>query len=156
MQGRHCTMARTNPRAMSDDDFNKDESTAMIASTPNRGEAGLLPHVVVEYTLHRAGKDSNILAGSAVLSSSGGLCTPCEACPKRNLFRQFFGIKFHHDGHTCVRAISTFECARCFNLVDCIQYLMTDTNWIGCVDACQNFGLGFLKRFYPILSFCVI
>ena len=61
------------------------------------------------------------MAGSSVLSS-GGLCPPFESCPNQNLFQQFFGIEFIYDGHTNIRAISTYEYPHCFGLVESIQY----------------------------------
>ena len=102
-----------------DADFNKDESSCMIVGTPKPAESDSAPRVEVKYNLHRVGEDTTILAGSSIISTSG-LCPPFEACPNRNLFQQFFGIKFNFDNHTYVRAISTFEFAHCFNLIDSI------------------------------------
>ena len=50
------------------------------------------------------------------------MCPPFELCPNRNLFQHFFGIEFHHDDYTFVRALSTYEFSLCFGLVDDIQY----------------------------------
>ncbi len=41
---------------------------------------------------------------------------------RASLFQHFFGIEFYHDGHTYIQAISTFEFACCFNLIESIQY----------------------------------
>ena len=73
------------------------------------------------FHLHHADSDITILAGSTAVSS-GSLCPPFESCPNQNLFQQYFGIEFIQDGHTHVRAISTYDFARCFGLVDSIQY----------------------------------
>jgi hypothetical protein len=54
--------------------------------------------------------------------SGDSLCPPFEACPNRNLFQQYYGLEFHHDGHTYVHAISTYKFTPCFNLVDKLQY----------------------------------
>ncbi len=114
-----------------DNEFNKDESLKMIGSAPKQAELDSIPHVVIQYTMHRAGKDAIILAGLSVISISG-LYPPFEACPNRNLFQHFFGIEFQFDGHTYVRAISTFEFARCFNLIKSIQYrLAHEKYWYG-------------------------
>jgi hypothetical protein len=107
-----------------DADFNKDKSTLMVASAPKQVDSGALPHATIKYNLHRVGEDANIHAGSSVLSTNG-LCPPFEACPNRNLFQHLFGIEFHHNGYTYVRAISSFEFARCFNLVESIQYCLS-------------------------------
>jgi hypothetical protein len=39
-----------------------------------------------------------------------------------NLFQQYYGLEFHHDGRTYVHAILTYEFTRCFNFVDKLQY----------------------------------
>jgi hypothetical protein len=100
------------------------DSKKMITTIPKPIASQQSCGVTVKYHLHHANSDATILAGSSVLSS-GGLCPPFESCPNRNLFQQFFGIKFIHDGHTHVRAISTYEFARCFGLVESIQYRLS-------------------------------
>jgi hypothetical protein len=106
-----------------DNDFNKDKATQMIVSAPKQAKLGSITPIMILYHLHRADEDATILAGSGVLSPSS-LCLPFEACPTRNLFQHFFGIKFHFDGHAC-----------CFNLVENIQYhLSHEKNRFG-VDA---------------------
>jgi len=97
------------------------DSTKMIATIPKPVASQQSCGITIKYHLHHANSDAKILAGSSVLSS-GGLCPPFESCPNRNLFQQFFRIKFIHEGHTHVRAISTYEFARCFGLVESIQY----------------------------------
>ena len=114
-----------------DADFNKEDTGRMIVTEPKPAESHSAPRIVVKYNIHRDGKDTSILAGSSVISTSG-LCPPFEACPNRNLFQQFFGIEFHFENHTYVRAISTFEFARCFNLIDSIQYRIShEKYWYG-------------------------
>ena len=117
-----------------DSDFNKDESALMTVSAPTPAESDSVPHVVVKYNIHRAGSDTTILAGSSGVSTSGR-CPPFEACPNRNLFQQFFGIEFNFDDHTYIRAISTFEFARCFNLIDAIQYRISHDKYRHGLDA---------------------
>jgi hypothetical protein len=93
----------------------------MIASTPKLAiltESGL---VNIKYHLHHDNANGSILAGSSVLLGDS-LCPPFEACPNHNLFQQYYGLKFHHDGHTYVCTILTYEFTRCFNLVDKLQY----------------------------------
>jgi hypothetical protein len=80
----------------------------MTMSVLKQAETDVTPHIVVLYYLHCTDKDATILAGSSVLSISG-LCPPFKACPNRNLFQHFFGIKFTFNGHTYVHAISTFK-----------------------------------------------
>ena len=97
------------------------DSKKMITTIPKPVASAQSRGVMIKYHLHHADSDATILAGSSVLSS-GGLCPPLESCPNRNLFQQFFGIEFIHEGHTHVRAISTYEFSRCFGLVESIQY----------------------------------
>jgi len=73
---------------------------------------------------HRVDVDATIFAGSTVVSS-GSLCPPFESCPNQNLFQQYFGIEFIQDGHTHVCTILTYKFARCFGLVDSIQYRLS-------------------------------
>ncbi len=117
-----------------DDSFNNDESLKMIVSAPKRAESDCIPHVVIQYNMHRAGKDAAILDGLSVISTSG-LCPPFEACPNRNLFQHFFGIKFHFDSHTYVWAISTIKFALCFNLINFIQYRLSHEKYCYGLDA---------------------
>ncbi len=100
------------------------DSKKMITTIPKPIAGQQSRGVTVKYHLHRADSDATILAGSSVLSS-GGLCPPFESCPNRNLFQQFFRIEFIHDDHTHVCAISTYEFARCFGLVESIQYRLS-------------------------------
>jgi hypothetical protein len=117
-----------------DAEFNKDESFRMTVSAPKLAKLDSVPRVVVKYNIHCAGDDATILAGSNVISTSG-LCPPFEACPNKNLFQQFFGIEFHFDGHTYLCTISTFEFARCFNLIDSIQYRISHNKYRHGLDA---------------------
>jgi hypothetical protein len=104
-----------------DGNFNMDKTSTMIASMPKPAISTDSSHVHVKYHLHHDNANSSILAGLSVLSGDS-LCPPFEACPNQNLFQQYYGLKFHHDGHTYVRAISTYEFTCCFNLVDKLQY----------------------------------
>ncbi len=104
-----------------DIDFNKDEPSPMIASMPKPAVSTNCQFVNIKCHLHRGNANSSILAGSSVLSGES-LCPPFEACPNQNLFQHYFGIKFHHDGHTYVRAISTYKFTCCFGLLKRLQY----------------------------------
>jgi hypothetical protein len=106
----------------------------MIVSVPKQAKLGSITPIMILYHLHCADKDATILAGSGVLSPSS-LCPPFEACPTRNLFQHFFRIKFHFDSHTYVHAISTFEFAHCFNLVENIQYRLSHEKYHFGMDA---------------------
>jgi hypothetical protein len=107
-----------------DVDFNKDETCKMIASTPKLTNTSSSTGVVIKYYLHHKLSGSTILAGFSILSGDS-VCPPFESCPNQNLFQQCFGLEFHHDGCTYVCAISTFEFAQCFNLINKVQYCMS-------------------------------
>jgi hypothetical protein len=105
----------------------------MIVSVPKQFELGSITPIMILYHLQCAEKDATILAGSCVLSPLS-LCPLFEACPTKNLFQHFFGIKFHFDSHTYVHGISTFEFACCFNLAENIQYRLSHEKY--------RFGMG--------------
>ncbi len=94
-------------------DLNKDNTAHMTMSAPKQAETDGAPHIAILYNLHRTGKD----------------------CPNRNLFQHFFGIEFTFNGHTYVRAISTFKFARCFNLIESIQYRLSHEKYCFELDA---------------------
>jgi hypothetical protein len=100
------------------------DASKMISTIPKPVTSQQSSRIMVKYHLHRANSEATILDGSSVLST-GGLCPPFESCPNRNLFQQFFGIEFIHDGHMHVHAISTCKFACCFNLVEAIQYRLS-------------------------------
>ncbi len=106
-----------------DKDFNKDETCQMTATTPKPTTTNNLSPigVVTKYHLHRNDFNESILAGSLVLSEDGS-CPLFESFPNQNLvFKQYFGLNFHHDCHTYVCAVSTYEFTFCFNLIKKIQ-----------------------------------
>ncbi len=119
---------------MDDVDFNKDTESKMTASTSKPTKPSASPEVRIEYYLHRDGHDALILAGSAVLSWDS-ICPPFKSCPNQNLFQQFISIEFHHESHTYIWVISTYEFAHCFNLVEKIQYYMSHERYKFSLDA---------------------
>ncbi len=138
-------------------DFNKDNTAHMTVSAPKQAKTDGASHIAVLYNLHCTGEDTTILAGSSVLSISG-LCPPFEACPNRNLFQHFFGIKFAFNGHTYVCSISTFEFVHCFNLIKSIQYRLSHENIVlDRTHQCLRLLLhGSLTMSIPISFFCAI
>ncbi len=106
----------------------------MTAITPKLANPSTSPGVLVQYHLNRHSQNATILAGSSVLSWER-VCSPFEPCPNQNLFQQFFGIKFHHDDHTNVRAILTYDFSRCFWLVENIQYRLSHDRYKFGLDA---------------------
>jgi hypothetical protein len=117
-----------------DVEFNHDESSKMIVSLPKSADSTTSPRLIIEYHLHRQGANGSIFAGSSVLSTAS-LCPPFEACPNQNMFQQFFGIEFHFEDRTYVRAISAFEFTRCFGLMEQLQYRLSHANYKYGLDA---------------------
>ena len=106
----------------------------MIVSTPKPAIPTNSPCVNIKYHLHCNDANGSILAGSPVLSTDS-LCPPFDACPNQNMFQQFFGLEFHHDGHVYVHAISAYEFTCCFNLMERIQYCLSHDKYKYGLDA---------------------
>jgi hypothetical protein len=117
-----------------DKKFNKDDASMMTVSTPKLAESTKSPCPMIKYHLHRQDANGSIFAGSSILSADS-LCPPFEACPNQNMFQQFFGIEFHFEGHTYVRAISAYEFTRCFRLMEKLQYRLSHANYKHGLDA---------------------
>ncbi len=116
------------------DSFNKDDTSMMIVSAPKPATSTISSCVKINYHLHQHNVNGSIFAGSLVISKDG-LCPPFDACTNQNMFQQFFGIKFHFEGHTYVRAISAYEFTRCFRLMEQIQYRLSNANYKHGLDA---------------------
>jgi hypothetical protein len=106
-----------------DNKFNK-EGQKMIATIPRPADASASPSIKIMYYLHQDNHDYSIFDGTSVLSP-GSLYPPFESCLNHNLFQNYFGIEFHHDGSTYVHAISTYEFTQCFGLIKQIQYWLS-------------------------------
>jgi hypothetical protein len=116
--------------AVSDDSFVNDDTSDTIASMPTPSVVASLPAgITVLYHLHTRSTGPGSLNGSAVLSLDS-LCAPFDGAPNANLFGHHFGIEFHYDDHTYVRAILPFEFTSCFGLTDDLRYwLSKPDNW---------------------------
>jgi hypothetical protein len=117
-----------------DKKFNKDDASMMTVSTPKLAESTKSPCPMIKYHLHRQDANGSIFAGSSILLADS-LCPPFEACPNQNMFQQFFGIEFHFEGHTYVRAISAYEFTCCFRLMEKLQYRLSHANYKHGLDA---------------------
>ncbi len=117
-----------------DKKFDNDDASMMTVSTPKLAASTKSPCPIIKYYLHRQNANGSIFAGSLILLTDG-LCPPFKACPNQNMFQQFFGIEFHFEGHTYVRAISAYEFTRCFRLMEQIQYCLSHANYKHGIDA---------------------
>jgi hypothetical protein len=50
-------------------------------------------------------------------------------------FQHYFGIEFHHDSHTYVRAISSHEFVRCFGFINQLTYRLSHPTYLYAMDA---------------------
>jgi hypothetical protein len=106
----------------------------MTVSTPKLADSTKSPCPMIKYHIHRKDANGSIFAGCSVLLRDS-LCPPFEACPNQNMFQQFFGIKFHFEGHSYVRAISAYEFTCCFRLMEQLQYRLSHANYKHSIDA---------------------
>ena len=89
--------------------------------------------VIIKYSIHRPDSDDMVLVRSEVLSVDG-LCPAFNACPNSNIFQTYFGIEFNYEGHSYIRAISSYEFVRCFNFIDQLTYRLSQPPHKFCVD----------------------
>jgi hypothetical protein len=80
------------------------QDTQLKASTQSSNPTKVKVDVVL-YTIHPPDTNELVTAGSEVISLDG-LCPAFNACPNPNIFQHYFGVKFHHKGHSYVQAIS--------------------------------------------------
>ncbi len=107
----------------------------MKACPPSDAQQSLVPSGIhIFYNLHREHDNPSILPGASVVNVDG-LCPEFDAHKNTNLFGHHFGIKFIHDGHTYVQAISLFEFISCFCLTNNLTYKLSHTSDIFCMDA---------------------
>ncbi len=90
--------------------------------------------VRVKYYLHCHDDNLSNLVGLAVLSVDN-LCPPFNPIANTNVFGHYFGIKFKHDGHTYVRAISPFKFVLCFCLTNELTFKLSHLSNAFCLDA---------------------
>jgi hypothetical protein len=90
--------------------------------------------VLVRYHLHCPNADTLVTIGSEVVSIDG-LCPVFNACPTNNIFQHYFGTEFHHDNHTYIRAISSYEFVRCFGFIDQLTYRLSHPTYLYAMDA---------------------
>ena len=111
--------------SMNDNSFAADIGTGTTATIPSNSVLESFPEKSRPiYFLHTRDGDSTVLAGAAVYPLDS-LCPPFNGSPNSNLFPNRFGIEFHADNHTHVRAISPFEFTSCFGLLDQLQYQLS-------------------------------
>jgi hypothetical protein len=106
----------------------------MTVSTPKLADLTKSPCPMIKYHIHRKDANGSIFADSSILLTDS-LCPPFKACPNQNMFQQFFGIEFHFEGHTYVRAISAYEFTCCFRLMEQLHYRLSHANYKHSLDA---------------------
>jgi hypothetical protein len=86
----------------------------LISTIPSDAQcASVNIGVKVLYYFHQQNNDPANLVGSAVIDVDS-ICPAFLPLASANIFGHYFGIKFQHDGHSYVHAISPFEFVLCF------------------------------------------
>ncbi len=112
--------------------------------------------ILVWYSLHRPDIDDSVTLGSKVISVDG-LSPAFKACPNPNIFQHYFGIEFHHEGHLCIWAISSYDFVHCFGFIDqityclshpmyCLVWAMLKTDASSAILDLQNFFVSFYSK----------
>jgi hypothetical protein len=90
--------------------------------------------ISIWYTLHCPNTNKLVTLGSKVVSLDG-LCPAFNACPNPNIFQHHFEIKFHHEGHSYVQAISLYKFVRFFGFIDQMMYRLSHPTYKFAMDA---------------------
>jgi hypothetical protein len=109
------------------------QDTCLQALTPSI-TSDEVAGISVRYHLHCPNADALVTLGSEVISLNG-FCPVFNACPNLNIFQHYFGIEFHHEDHSYVRAISSYEFIQCFGFIDQITYQLSHSTYKYALDA---------------------
>jgi hypothetical protein len=118
--------------ARNDTNFDKQDTGLKVSTlklTPNTDRG-----VIITYHIHCPDSDDTVLAGSEVVSVNG-LYPAFNACPNLNIFQTYFGLKFNHDSHSYIRAISSYKFICCFNSIYQLTYRLSQPPYKFCIDA---------------------
>ncbi len=118
--------------AHDDADFDKQDlqlkvSTHKLTTSKDSG-------IIIKYSIHRPDSNNTVIVGSEVISVDG-LCQAFNACQNSNIFQNYFGLEFHYDGHSYIRAISSYEFVHCFNFINQLTYRLSQPPYKFCIDA---------------------
>jgi hypothetical protein len=117
--------------AHNDADFDKQDKQLKVSTlklTQNNDKS------IIKYSIHRPDSNDTVLVGLEVVSVNG-LFPAFNACPNLNIFQTYFGLKFNHDSHSYIRAISSYEFVCCFNFINQLTYRLSQPPYKFCVDA---------------------
>jgi hypothetical protein len=118
--------------ACDDSNFAKQETGLQASPPPIKSDEAA--GVSVQNHLHHPNADASATIGSTVISIDG-LCLVFNACPNPNIFQHYFGIEFHHEDHSYIQAISSYEFVRCFGFTDHITYRLSHSTYKYAMDA---------------------
>ncbi len=106
----------------------------MKAYPPSDAQESLVPSdIPISYNLHRKHDNPSILPGMSIVNVDS-LCPEFITHKNINLFGHHFGIKFIHDSHTYVWAISPFKFVSCFCLTNNLTYKLSHTSNTFCMN----------------------
>jgi hypothetical protein len=92
--------------ACNDADFDKQDTQLKVSTLklmPNNDRG-----IIIKYSIHSPDSNNTVLVGLEVISVNG-LCPAFNACPNLNIFQTYFRLKFNHDGHLYIQAISSYD-----------------------------------------------
>ncbi len=118
--------------AHDDSNFAK-QDTGLQALNPSI-KSNEVAGVSVRYHLHCPNADALVTLGSKDISLDG-LCPVFNACPNPNIFQHYFGIEFHHEDHSYIRAISPYKFFRFFGFIGQITYCLSHSTYNYALDA---------------------
>jgi hypothetical protein len=121
----------TNLLACDNEDFEKQDMWFRASVQANTSP--VTNGVSIWYTLHCPISNKLVTVGSEVVSLDK-LCPAFNACPNPNIFQHHFGIKFHHEGHSYIQAISPWEFVRCFGFIDQMMYCLSHPTYKFAID----------------------
>jgi hypothetical protein len=90
--------------------------------------------ILIRYFLHCPDTNDSVIIGLEVISANG-LWSAFKACPNLIIFQTYFGIEFHHEGCSYIRAISPYEFACCSGFIDQLTYCLSQPPCKFCLDS---------------------
>ncbi len=117
--------------ALDDADFDKQNLQLKVStfkSTQNNDRS-----VIIKYSIHHPDSDDTVLVSLEVISVDG-LCPAFNDCPNSNIFQTYFGLAINYEGHSYIRAISSYKFVCCFNFINQLTYRFSQPPYKFCVN----------------------
>jgi hypothetical protein len=140
--------------SLSCDDANFAKQDTQLKASTHSTTSSDANDISVWHNLHWPDNNELVIVGSEVVSLDG-LYPAFNACPNPNIFRHHFGIKFHHQGHSYVQAISPNEFTCCFGFIDQMTYRLSHPTYKFAMDAAMpaRTSAWLLKQLHSYLAY---